>query len=74
MPKVRWIQFRGQSWRLSHLAAEYHLTPKTLSNRIDRFGTTSDAILRALSTGIVTRSESGRRGAMASPWGRSRMI
>ena len=65
MPKVRWIEWEGHPWRLSHLAATYHLKPQTLAHRLDR----GLPIERALATGICTRDAAGRRGRDTSPWG-----
>lgn len=65
MPKHRFINHAGISWRLSDLAREHHLLPQTLASRLDR----GLPVARALATGICTTSQSGRRGAAA--WSRS---
>ncbi|MCB1771956.1 MAG: hypothetical protein KDJ31_19990 [Candidatus Competibacteraceae bacterium] len=68
MPATRFIRYDNHEWRLSQLARRYHLAPGTLSRRLDRFGETATGIARALATGILTREQSGRRGALKSPW------
>ncbi len=65
MPKIRWIEWQGERWRLSHLAAEHHLHVGTLASRLDR----GLPLERALATGICDRREAGRRGRDTSPWG-----
>jgi len=65
---ARWIEFDGGRWRVAQLARAYALSPATLSHRLERFGETATGIQRALTTGIMTRSQAGRAGATRSPW------
>lgn len=58
MPKIRWIEYQGERWRLSELAHAYNLLPQTLAGRLDR----GLPVQRALATGICDCAESGRRG------------
>ncbi len=58
MPRARWIEYRGERWRLSVLATTAGLLPQTLASRLDRGLTVS----RALATGLCDRAEAGRRG------------
>ena len=64
MPRVRWVEYKGERWRLSVLATTAGLLPQTLAGRIDR----GYAVSRALATGLCTLQEAGRRGARVSPW------
>ena len=64
MPKIRWIRWVGCDWRLSELAVTYGLRPQTLAARLNR----GYSVERALSTGLRTASEAGRRGARAGTW------
>lgn len=64
----RFINYDDRNWRLTELAHAYQLAPTTLWRRLERFGETSSGIVRALTTGIMSRSESGKRGAEKSPW------
>lgn len=59
MSRPRWIRFQGRDWRLSELADVAGLRPQTLAARLDRGYTTS----RALTTGLCSRAEAGRRAA-----------
>ena len=59
MSRPRWITYLGRQWRLSELADVAGLRPQTLAARIDRGYTTS----RALTTGLCSRAEAGRRAA-----------
>lgn len=63
-----WIEYRGEYWRVSHLAERHHISVGTLAARIKRFGDDEIGVNRALCTGILSRSESGGRGKMKSPW------
>lgn len=71
MPRKRFIEYQGQAWRLTHLAREHGLAPATLAARLDRFPQTSTGIRRALSTGLISPSVSGRMGALRSSWRRA---
>lgn len=68
MGSRRFIEWGGQKWPLTQLARAHGLSPGTFSYRLSRFGESSTGIQRALCTGLVDRSEAGRRGAMRSPW------
>lgn len=57
MPKMRFIEWAGRSWRLSELAASYALKPQTLASRLDR----GYDLRRALSTGLCSKEEAARR-------------
>jgi hypothetical protein len=59
MSRPRWITYLGRQWRLSELADVAGLRPQTLASRLNRGYTTS----RALTTGLCSREEAGRRGA-----------
>jgi hypothetical protein len=59
MPRQRWIDWDGRTWRLSDLARCYHLRPQTLAARIDR----GYELARALATGLCPLEEAGRRGS-----------
>jgi hypothetical protein len=61
MPRVRWVTHNHREWRLSDLARAYGLAPQTLAGRLDR----GLPVQRALCTGLVSRSEAGRRGSRA---------
>lgn len=65
---MRFIQWENRDWSLSDLARRYRLPTGTLSKRLSRFGETATGIQRALTTGIMTASQSGRIGAMRSSW------
>lgn len=67
MPKIRWVEYDGNRWRLSVLAREFGLQPQTLASRLDR----GLPVLRALATGICDAEESGRRG-FAAGWAKTR--
>lgn len=69
--KKRFIEWDGARWPLRHLASAHGIAPGTLYYRLRVLGETPTGIARALATGIVSRSEAGRRGALASPWGKS---
>lgn len=68
MPARRFIEYAGQSWRLTELARASNLAPTTLFRRIERFGETPSGIQRAVTTGLMTHEAAGRRGASRSPW------
>ena len=57
MPRVRFISVSGVEVRLSDLARRHNLLPQTLWGRIER----GLPIERAVTTGICSRSEAGRR-------------
>jgi hypothetical protein len=57
MPKQRWIEWAGRTWRLSVLAEAHGLKPQTLAARIDR----GYPLARALATGLCSLDEAGRR-------------
>jgi hypothetical protein len=59
MPKARWIEWDGRTWRLTELAVSVGLKPQTLAARVDR----GYEIGRALATGLCSLEEAGRRGA-----------
>lgn len=65
---MRFVEFEGRHWLISHLAREHHIAPGTFHNRLIRFGETPTGIARSLATGILTRSQAGKRGAARSPW------
>ena len=64
MPRARWITYDGRTLRLTEWAIEYHLRPQTLAGRLER----GLPIARALSTGLCSPTEAGRRAAAHSPW------
>lgn len=68
MNKARWITWDNREWRISELAREHHYSVGTLAARINRFGSTTTGITRALCTGIVSRETNGKRSKMVSPW------
>ena len=67
MPKIRWIDYQGDQYRLSDLARAHDLAPQTLASRLAR----GYSISRALATGLCDREEAGRRG-FAAGWNKSR--
>lgn len=68
MPKQRFIEFEGRTWRLGALAQSRGLACGTLAARIERFGETATGIARALATGLMSREAAGKRGADRSSW------
>lgn len=64
----RFIHYDDRDWRLTELAQAYQLAPATLWRRLERFGETSSGIVRALTTGIMSREQAGKLGASRSPW------
>lgn len=64
----RFIHYDDREWRLTELAKTYQLAPTTLYRRLERFGETSSGIVRALTTGVMSREQSGKIGAARSPW------
>lgn len=68
MSRPRFIDYDGKRWRFGALADANHLARGTLHKRLERFGETPTGIARALATGIMDRSQSGRAGACKSPW------
>ena len=65
MGKRRWIEYDGRRLTLRGWAAEAGIAPGTLLDRLDRRHL---PMARALTTGIVSREESGRRGRALSHW------
>lgn len=63
MPKIRMICYRGQQWRMSDLARAHGLLPQTLARRLATM-----EIERAVTMPVLTHSEAGRRGYVASCW------
>lgn len=68
MPRHHFIEFNGCCYTISELACLYQIKTGTLSNRIKRFGETTTGIMRALTTGIQSRSDAGKKGASNSNW------
>ncbi|MCU0806374.1 MAG: hypothetical protein MUC53_00020 [Candidatus Contendobacter sp.] len=64
----RFIHYDDRDWRLTELARAYQLAPTTLYRRLERFGESASGIVRALTTGIISREAAGRLGAARSPW------
>lgn len=62
MPKRRWIEHDGQRLTLRGWAAKAGISPATLADRLDRRHL---PMARALATGLMTCSQSGRRGKWA---------
>ena len=65
MAKKRFIQWQGQTWSLTELARAHNLNPATLKSRLD---VAKLPLVRALATGICTKSQAGQRGAAKSVW------
>ncbi len=68
MPRRHFVEFNGRSCTITELAKTYSIKIGTLSNRLQRFGETTTGIMRALTTGVQSRSEAGKRGAETSYW------
>lgn len=66
MGKRRWIEHEGRRLTLRGWASEVGMAPGTLWDRLERRHL---PMARALATGVLTRSEAGRRGGAVSPWG-----
>lgn len=66
-PKRRMLTHDGKTYTLAELARSVGLSPKTLGSRLRRGMSVSEAI----SSRPLTTSESGRRAAKRSPWGKS---
>lgn len=64
----RFIHYDDRDWRLTELARTYQLAPATLCRRLERFGESTTGIVRALTTGIMSREQAGKIGAARSPW------
>lgn len=65
---MRFIEWQGQQWIVSHLAREHGINPGTFHGRLHRFGETTTGIARALATGVLSPSERGLLGKQKSPW------
>ncbi len=64
----RFIHYEGRDWGLTELARAYRLAPTTLHRRLERFGDSASGLVRALTTGVMSREAAGRLGASRSPW------